>query len=132
MLLLSFYACLSCEFVGVIYIHVYHVIYVCPPTVKSFVELGRYLLNYPGVKFLLSERFTQDPLESFFGHQRQKGGGSDNPNVLQFTYTTSSIRAQKAITPAIRGNVRGSKHSRGDEGVCDAPLPKRPRKVKHT
>ena len=62
-------------------------------TVRSFVEMGRYLLNFPGVKFLLSERFTQDPLESFFGQQRQRGGGSDNPNVLQFIYTTSSIRA---------------------------------------
>ena len=102
-----------------------------PLTVHSFVELGRYLLKYPGVKFLLSERFTQDPLESFFGHQRQKGGGSNNPNVHQFMYTTSSVRAQKAITPAIRGNVRGSKHSKGHERRYDTPLPKRPRKVKH-
>ena len=98
-------------------------------TVRSFVEMGRYLLNFPGVKFLLSERFTQ---ESFFGQQRQRGGGSDNPNVLQFIYTTSSIRAHKAITPALRGNVRGSKHHKGNEESFEIPLPKRPRKQKHT
>ena len=80
---------------------------------------------FPGVKFLLSERFTQDPLETFFGHQRQRGGGSDNPNVLQFTYATSAIRAQKAITSAVRGNVRGSKHHRRDGESIETPLPKK-------
>ena len=35
--------------------------------------MGQYLLGIDGVKFLLSERFTQDPVESFFGQQRQKG-----------------------------------------------------------
>ena len=91
--------------------------------------MGKYLLSFPGVKFLLSERCTQDPLESFFGHQRQRGGGSDNPNVLQFTYATSAIRAQKAIAPAVRGNVRDSKHHRGDGESIETPLPKRPRNV---
>ena len=100
-------------------------------TVRSFVEMGRYLLNYPGVKFLLSERFTQDPLESFFGQQRQRGGRSDNPNVLQFIHTTS-IRAHKAITPAVRGNVRGSRSHIGNEEELETPLPKRPRKQKYT
>lgn len=102
----------------------------CSHTVQSFVEMGRYLLKYPGVKFLLSERFTQDPLESFFGHQRQKGGGSDNSGVLQFLYTTSLIRAQKSITPAVWGNVRGSKHGKDCVGNSDTPLLKRPRRIK--
>ena len=44
--------------------------------VKSFLEMARarFLLQQPGVKFLLSERFCQDPLEAFFGHQRARGG----------------------------------------------------------
>ena len=96
--------------------------------VLSFVEMGRYLLKYPGVKFLFSERFTQDPLESFFGHQRQRGGGSDNPNTLQFMYATSSIRTQKTIGHIRRGNVRGSKAEDLEKQYDDAPLAKRPRR----
>ena len=67
-------------------------------------------------------------MESFFGQQRQRGGGSDNPHVLQFIYTTSSIRAHKAITPAVRGNVRGSKHHEESRESLETPLPKRPMK----
>ena len=37
-------------------------------------KLGKYLLGVSGVKFLLSERFTQDPVKTFFSQQRQKGG----------------------------------------------------------
>ena len=32
-------------------------------------KLGKYLLGVSGVKFLLSERFTQDPVETFFSQQ---------------------------------------------------------------
>ena len=94
--------------------------------VTSFVEAARYLLQYPGFQFLLSERFTQDPLEAFFCMQRQKGGGSDNPTALQFTYHASSLRIQRSTAPSARSNVRGSKHVR-EETVDDTPLAKRPR-----
>ena len=81
--------------------------------VTSFVEAARYLLQYPGFQFLLSERFTQDPLEAFFSMQRQKGGGSDNPTALQFTYNTSSLRIQRSTAPSARSNVRGSQRRDG-------------------
>ena len=35
--------------------------------VNSFLDVSKYLLSYPGVKAVFSERFNQDPLESFFG-----------------------------------------------------------------
>ena len=95
---------------------------------KSFVEMGHFLLHVSGVNFLLSERFTQDPLESFFGKQRQRGGGSDNPTAHQFTYGTSSLRILKSTAPAVRGNVRGSKHH--IEEIDETPLPKRKRSSK--
>ena len=96
-------------------------------TVKSFVEMARYLLDQPGVKFLLSERFCQDPLESFFGHQRSKGGHNDNPTVKQFCDNTVSLRVQgaAALNP-LRGNCR----KRPTEQVIpidETPLPKRKR-----
>ena len=36
-------------------------------TVKSFVELGQFLLSVPGVSCFLSERLCQDPLKSSSG-----------------------------------------------------------------
>jgi len=81
-------------------------VYILSTAVTSFVEAGRYLLQYPGFKFLLSECFTQDPLEAFFSMQRQRGGGSDNPTALQFTYNTSSLRIQRSVAPSARSNVR--------------------------
>ena len=85
--------------------------------------MGRYLLGVTGVKFLLNERFTQDPVESFFGQRRQKGGGSENPTVHQFTYNTSSLRVQRSMAPIATSNVRASKHHQ-DADVDDTPLPK--------
>ena len=93
--------------------------------------MGRYLLGISGVKFLLSERFTQDPVESFFGQQRQRGGGSENPTVHHFTYNTSSLRVQKSTAPFATSNVRGSKHHQDTDVVDDTPLPKRPCRSKN-
>lgn len=68
---------------------------------KSFVELARYLLKQPGVNFVLSAKLSQDPLESFFGKQRMRGGYCDNPNVATFLYGAQSLRVQgsTAIKP---------------------------------
>ena len=98
------------------------------PTVISFVEMARFLLKLPGVKFLLSERFCQDPLESFFGHQRSKGGRNDNPTVKQFCDNTVSLRVQgsAALNP-LRGNCRKRPADKVIP-VDDTPLPKRSRK----
>ncbi len=45
-------------------------------TVKSFVEVTKYLLTLPGIKgqFILSECFSQDPLENYFGQLHARGG----------------------------------------------------------
>ena len=52
---------------------------------KSFVELVRHLFTIPGVDSFLSQRLCQDPLERFFGTQRQRGGVHDNPNVAEYS-----------------------------------------------
>ena len=46
-------------------------------------EATRYLLTLPGVtgQYLLSERFSQDPLENYFSRQRASGGRCDNPTA---------------------------------------------------
>ena len=90
-----------------------------------------YLFAQPGVKLFLSERLSQDPLESFFGKQRQFGGGCDNPTVSQFISNTSSLRTQGSIAlNPVRGNVRIKQKLNEDEIIKDTkPLPKR-RKVR--
>ncbi len=53
-------------------------------SVKSFVNLTRELLGVPGVEYILSGKFNQDPLENYFSKQRGICGRMDNPDILQF------------------------------------------------
>ena len=54
------------------------------PISALILELLPYLFTIHGVKSFLSERISQDPLEKYFGRQRQHGGVNDNPNAPQF------------------------------------------------
>ena len=93
----------------------------------SFVEVTTQLLSVPGVTYLLSERFSQDPVEAFFGKQRYKGGRSDNPSVKEFLDNTVSLRVQgSAALEPLRGNC--TRKRKGPLSVDDTPLPKRKRK----
>ena len=58
------------------------------------------------MKFILSERFNQDPLELHFGKHRQMKGGNDNPTVVQFNQNESSLRiiGSQALAP-VTGNT---------------------------
>ena len=102
---------------------------------NSFVDLTKYLFTCDGVKLFLSERLNQDPLESFFGKQRQRGGGCDNPTVGQFLSSTSSLRAQgsMALQP-LHGNCNRKRQATDDDDdavramIASEPLPKKKRK----
>ena len=59
--------------------------------VKAFVELVKYLFTIPGVKAFLSEKISQDPIEKFFGCQRQRGRVNENPNVQEFLKNTQAL-----------------------------------------
>ena len=75
-------------------------------TVQSFLELSQKLLSVPWVEHLLSEKFCQDPLESFFGHQRAY---NDNPSVQHFL---DNIRVHKsAALEPVRRNCRKRRHN---------------------
>ena len=66
--------------------------------------MSRYLLSQKEVLFILSEQFNQDPLESFFGQQRARGGHSDNPNVVAFLHNAQAVRIQRTMTIGHGGN----------------------------
>lgn len=40
----------------------------------------------------LSNHLCQDPLENFFGCQRQRGGTGDNPSITEFYHNTQALR----------------------------------------
>ena len=72
----------------------------------SFVELTEYLLSQPGVSFFLSNNISQDPLENFFGQQRQRGRVNENPNALEFMRNTQALRVINTACATIKGNCR--------------------------
>ena len=81
-------------------------------TVKSLVELpvGPLLLGQPGVQFLLSEKFSQDPLEEYFAKQRRCGGSNDNPTYGQFMCNDLALMvAGSTAVSSTRGNCRGNR-----------------------
>ena len=94
----------------------------------SFVEMARLLLsNKEDGLFLLSERFSQDPLENYFGKQRARGGRNENPNLMQSLVNASALRMQKsAMLDPVRGNCRRKRQLELNT-IDDTPLPKRKR-----
>jgi hypothetical protein len=91
------------------------------------VEMIPFILKVKRVKFILTEKFCQDPLESFFGKQRMHGGANDNPTVAAFLKNSASLRVQGSVAlKPVRGNCRRGKQKR-DIDVDDTPLPKRKR-----
>ena len=85
------------------------------------------LFTIPGVTVFLSEKLSQDPLEKFFGCQRQRGGTSDDPTVAEFVKNTNALRVIDTVCGNVsRGNCRGNKES-FDREKENTPLPKRRR-----
>jgi len=98
--------------------------------VWSFLELVPYILKIPGVKFFLSEHLSQDPLEKFFGCQRQRGRTNENPTCSAFLKNTNALRVINSVAGHVqKGNCRGRKH-KVDVEAENVPLPKRRRKHK--
>lgn len=97
-------------------------------TVYSLVAVTKFLLS-EGMEFVLSERFCQDPLEEYFGVQRQQGRRCDNQDWHTFglVYNDNSIRLQRTIS-CNTGNTRGGyDHKRSWENITDEKFPKKQR-----
>lgn len=91
--------------------------------------LVRYIFEkIAGANVFLSRRICQDPLEKFFGCQRQIGGMHDNPSVKEFQQNTQSLRVVNSFCREVaKGNCRGNGRKR--RYIMDKsdsiPLPKR-------
>lgn len=74
------------------------------------------------MKFVLTERFCQDPLEEYFGKQHQLGRRSDNPDIYQFGYNGNTIKIERSIS-CQSGNTKGRKdRKKAWEQLTDAKL----------
>ena len=93
-------------------------------SVHSLVEAIKFLLTN-GFEYVLSERFMQDVLEDYFGHQRSKGRRADNPNAMEFGYNDLAIAVQRDIAPVVRGNVGGRYEKKKWFAVSEEPVHKR-------
>ena len=109
------------QITGISPIHVYYT------AVKSFCELGPQLLKLNGVKYLLSEVFSQDPLERYFARQRHRGGSNENPQAHQVTYNAATLVQQRSVHSDIKSMNVDASHQSIDLQVVSQPLPKRPR-----
>ena len=64
---------------------------------SSIVDCVKYMLKDTTCKYVLTERFCQDPLENYFQRQRSLGARKDNPTLRDVGYNDDSIRNQKAF-----------------------------------
>ena len=97
--------------------------------------MTKYLLSQRGGDelFLLSERFSQDPLENYFGKQRARGRRSDNPSFKECLQNANAIRAQRSLElDRVQGNCRRKRRlvDTDNHEIDNTPLPKRKRSKK--
>uniref|UniRef100_A0A7M6DPD0 Uncharacterized protein n=1 Tax=Clytia hemisphaerica TaxID=252671 RepID=A0A7M6DPD0_9CNID len=88
-------------------------------TTKSFITLGR-LLFAEGAQFLLSEKFSQDPVEEYFSKQRAKRGPDENPDLEAFNRNVLGLNvAGDDLVRAVNGNVRRKNKERAKLDIHD-------------
>ena len=91
----------------------------CPKLLRQFQETEE-------DAYILSEVFSQDPLERYFSRQRQKGGSNDNPTVAQFRLNTANLVQQQQIYQDIKTmNVIADSSIKVTSSVVNQPLRKR-------
>ena len=91
--------------------------------VSLFVELVPLILSQPGVKYFLSEKLCQDPLEKLFGCLRQRGKSNDNPMLNELFKGTQALRVIGDINvKAIAGNCRGKKRNADQSILSNSQL----------
>ncbi len=67
------------------------------------------MFSDPGIKYFLSERIQQDPIEKYFGRQRQRGRVNENPTVAEYMKNEQALRVISSIKlNTTKGNTRGT------------------------
>ena len=98
--------------------------------VKSFIELVKFVFSMEDIKghhlghlVFLSNNKCQEPLEGFFGCQRQCGGTFDNPLVQELFQNTQALRVVDSFCQGpIRRNRRGNASSKKTTECTPFPI----------
>lgn len=73
--------------------------------IKSVIAIAKSLLSDKDhFKYLLTYKFSQDHLESFFSKLRARHGFNNNPNIVQLKYAFKQILLKNQITASPSGN----------------------------
>ena len=93
--------------------------------VYAFVEATAFLL-VKSVEFVLSNTFSQHPLEEHFGRHRGLGRTADHPNQYQFGYQGNRLRLQRNLALVVmpKSNVSGAKREKTACTITTSPLKK--------
>uniref|UniRef100_A0A1X7VB23 Transposable element P transposase-like RNase H C-terminal domain-containing protein n=1 Tax=Amphimedon queenslandica TaxID=400682 RepID=A0A1X7VB23_AMPQE len=90
---------------------------------------GSPLSRKTDVMIFFSRCICQDPLEKFFGCQRQIGTTHDNPNVKEFQQNTQTLRVVVTVCRgSVKSNCRENDNLNGSE-YNTQPLQKRRKKI---
>ena len=76
----------------------------------------------------MSNMICQDPIEKFFGQQRQRGGAHENPTVAEFIKNTQALHVINTTCDNIQGNNTKRPLLDEENTTCSMPLTKRRRK----
>ena len=96
-------------------------------SIYSMMALIKFLLG-AGVKFVLTNHFCQDPVEQYFGKQREIGRRSDNPTIYTFGYNDNKIRMYRSSSQILRNTSGKTSTQKRAQAVDNTPLPRRKRK----
>ena len=67
------------------------------------------MIEEPGFKYLLSEKYSQDPLEEHFAKHRRSGGSNENPTLYSFGNQELALnQMNSSLIADLRGNTRGN------------------------
>ena len=84
------------------------------------------LLENPN-QYILTGKFSQDPLEQHFSAQRRRCGGNTNPSLERFGYNELALHCIKSKNvSSLRGNTKVQIHNQIDfMNDNDIPLKRR-------
>ena len=73
-------------------------------------------------KWFLVQKISEDPLEKFFGCQRQRGRVNENPTVTEFCKNTQKLQVINSVClDSVKGNCRGKnaqRHGKKRTDLC--------------
>ncbi|XP_077535872.1 uncharacterized protein LOC144148165 [Haemaphysalis longicornis] len=105
-------------------------------TLKSVLELSRYLLTECNFKYVLTSKMNQDPLECFFGIIRQAGGQNEHPTFPTFLQLYRMLSLYSLLKPPQFGNCTAAESSQSAfvtladiRGIYKSSAAERPKKL---